>query len=162
MQDISIYVGLGWNIQQGFNFDLDVSILYFDKNNNLIEIIYHKNKPSYNNSMIHLGDNRAGIKEGDDEVLSIDFRNINNNIFYIAVIINSFKWNSLINIINAFLNLYNTQKFIGVHLLNDCPDCIGLCLGIFKNIDGLWYFCSIKEIISDNNCKESVNDVKNF
>ena len=28
-----IYIGLGWNIQQGFNYDLDASILTFNKMN---------------------------------------------------------------------------------------------------------------------------------
>ena len=157
------YIGLGWNIQQGLNFDLDASILTFDKENNLMEMIYHKNKHSYNNSIIHLGDNRTGIGEGDDEVLTIDFGNINCNVFTMTVIINSFKGNSLVNILDAFIRLYDTQKLLGVHILNDCPDSIGLCLGIFKKDDeGFWYFSSIKEIVSGNVCSESVNDVKNF
>ena len=80
-----------------------------------------------------------------------------------TVIINSFKGNSLVNILNAFIRLYDTQKLLGVHILNDCPDSIGLCLGIFKKDDeGFWYFSSIKEIVSGNVCSESVNDVKNF
>jgi calcineurin-like phosphoesterase family protein len=32
------YVGLGWNIQQGFNYDLDASILCFNKMNTITEI----------------------------------------------------------------------------------------------------------------------------
>ena len=38
-----LYVGLGWNIQQGQNYDLDASILTFDRMNNLMEMVYHKN-----------------------------------------------------------------------------------------------------------------------
>ena len=34
-----VYVGLGWNLQKGFNFDLDASILTFDSKNDLHEII---------------------------------------------------------------------------------------------------------------------------
>ena len=155
------YIGLGWHIQQGMNFDLDASILTFDRMNNLMEIIYHKNMHSYNNSIVHYGDNKTGVGEGDDEVLSIDFASVDPNTFTMAVIINSFKGNSLTGILNAFIRLYDTQKPLGVHVLNACPDSIGLCLGLLrKNDGGLWYFASIKEIVSGNISTESVNDVR--
>ena len=85
-----------------------------------------------NNAIIHYGDNRTGVGEGDDEVLSIDFANIPLNIFSLAVIINSFKGNSLVSIMNAFIRLYDQTKFIGVNVLEQCPECTGLLLGIFK------------------------------
>jgi stress response protein SCP2 len=154
------YVGLGWNIQQGMNFDLDASIITFDRWNRLLEIISHKNMQSYNHSIIHYGDNRTGLGEGDDEVLSVDFAALDPNTFTMAVIINSFKGNSMINVRDAFIRLYDPQKPIGVHVLNKCPECIGLCFGLFrKNIDGVWYFCAIKEIVHGNEAPKSVNDV---
>ena len=161
LQNRFTYVGLGWHIQQGLNFDLDASILTFDKMNNLLEIIYHENMQSYNQSIVHYGDNRTGVGEGDDEVLSVDFARLDPNTFTMAVIINSFKGNSLISILNAFIRLYDTERPIGVHVLNNCPDCIGLFMGIFrKNNNGLWYFSAIKEIVSGIVCTQSVNDVK--
>ena len=108
-----IYIGLGWNIQQGFNYDLDASILTFNKMNNLNEIVFHKNLRSYDGSIVHYGDNRTGIGEGDDEVLSIDFARVDPNTFSMAIIINSFKGNSLVNIIDSFVRLYDTQNLIG-------------------------------------------------
>ena len=154
------YIGLGWNIQAGLNYDLDASILSFDRNNTLMEIIFHKNLHSYDGSILHYGDNRTGLGEGDDEVLSIDFAKLDPNIFTMAVIINSFKENSLVNVFNAFIRLYDAQKPIGVHVFKDCPDCIGLCFGIFrKNIDGVWYFTAVREIVQGNESSKSVNDV---
>ena len=116
---------------------------------------------SYNGSIRHYGDNRTGLGEGDDEVLSIDFANVDPNTFTMAVIVNSFKGNSLISIMNAFIRLYDTQRPLGVHVLNNCPDCIGLCMGIFRKDDnGLWYFNSIKEIVTGIVCTQSINDVR--
>ena len=153
------YVGLGWNIQQGFNYDLDASILCFNKMNTISEIVFHKNLHSFNGSILHYGDNRTGLGEGDDEVLSVDFAKLDPNIFSMTVIINSFKENSLVNVFNAFIRLYDAQKLIGVHVLKNLPDCIGLCLGIFrKNVDGVWYFCAVKEIVQGNESSKSVND----
>ena len=156
------YIGLGWDIQQGSNFDLDASIITFDEKNNISEIIFHRNLHSSNNAIIHYGDNRTGVGEGDDEILSIDFANIPPNIFSLAVIINSFKGNSLVSIINAFIRLYDQTKFIGVNVLEQCPECTGLLLGIFKKEEktGFWYFCPVRDIITGIEAPQSVNDVK--
>jgi stress response protein SCP2 len=155
-----LYVGLGWNIQQGMNFDLDASIMTFDRMNNLMEIIYHRNMRSFDSSILHYGDNRTGIGEGDDEVLSVDFAKVNPNAFTMVVVINSFKGNSIIDVRDAFIRIYDTQRPIGVHILNKCPDCIGLCMGIFrKDMNGVWSFCAIKEIVRGIVCTESVPDV---
>ena len=154
------YIGLGWNIQPGFSFDLDASIITFDKMNRLLEIIYHNNMQSYNGSIIHYGDSRSGFGEGDDEVLSIDFAAVDPNTFTMAVVVNSFKGNSIVTIRDAFIRLYDQQKPIGVHVLNNCPDCIGLFFGIFrKNDQGVWYFTALKEIVNGIEASQSVNDV---
>ena len=156
------YIGLGWDIQQGSNFDLDASIITFDEKNNLMEIIYHRNLHSYNNSIIHYGDNKTGVGEGDDEVLSIDFGNVASNTYSMAVVINSFKGNSLVSIMNAFIRLYDQNNYIGVHVLQNCPECTGLLLGLFRKDEkaGFWYFCPVRDIISGIEAPQSVNDVK--
>ena len=160
LPDRFTYVGLGWNIQAGFNYDLDASILTFDRMNTLQEIVFHRNMNSFDNSIIHYGDNRTGIGEGDDEVLSIDFAQVAPNIFSMAIIVNSFKENSMENVFNSFIRFYDTQRPIGVHLLKDMPNCIGLCFGLLrKNVDGVWYFCGLKEIVHGNESSKSVNDV---
>ena len=155
------YIGLGWNIQQGFNYDLDASIITFDRMNNLLEIIFHKNMDSFNHSIIHYGDNRSGFGEGDDEVLSIDFGHVDPNTFTMVVVINSFKGNSMSQVYDAFIRLYDNTHPLGVTLLNNAPDCIGLCFGIFRKhtVSGLWYFCAVKEIVQGIEAPQSVRDV---
>ena len=156
-----MYIGLGWNIQQGANYDLDASIITFDRMNMPLEFIYHRNLQSFNGAIIHYGDNRTGLGEGDDEVLSIDFGRVDPNAFTMVAVVNSFKGNSMLQVYDAFIRIYDTQKFIGVHVLNKCPDCIGLCLGIFKKgMDGIWSFCAVKDPVSGIECTQSVNDLK--
>ena len=155
-----VYVGLGWNLQNDFNFDLDASILTFDENNNLLEIIYHQNLQSKNGAIVHKGDNKTGEGEGDNEILSIEFNKLEKNVFTLAVIINSFKGNSLINILDGFIRLYDNDRPIGVNILENCPDCVGLFMGIFRRKDKKWYFQAIKEPIKGTIAKESVNDVQ--
>ena len=155
------YVGLGWDIQQGSNFDLDAAILTFDGMNNLLEIIYHRNLHSFNSSIVHYGDNKTGVGEGDDEVLSVDFANVDPNTCAMAVIINSFKGNSLVGIKNAFVRLFDQNKYIGVHVMDNCPDCTGLLMGVFRKDakTGVWNFCPLKEIVSGIEAPQSVKDV---
>ena len=156
-----MYIGLGWNIQQGANFDLDASVITFDRMNMPMEFIYHRNLRSYNGAIIHYGDNRTGIGEGDDEVLSIDFGHVDPNVFTMAVVVNSFKGNSMEQVSDAFIRIYDTQRPIGVHVLNKCPNCVGLCFGIFrKGMDGIWSFCALQDPVTGIECTQSVNDLK--
>ena len=157
-----IYVGLGWNIQKGFTFDLDASILTFDDKNNILDIVYHLNLQSKNGSIKHMGDNKTGEGEGDDEILSIDFRKLESNVVTIAVIVNSFKGNSMINIIDGFIRLYDSDRPLGVNILENCPDCVGLFLGLFRKKEKSWYFAAVKESIAGTIAKDSVNDVKDL
>ena len=156
-----MYIGLGWNIQQGANFDLDASIITFDRMNMPLEFIYHRNLRSYNGAIIHYGDNRTGIGEGDDEVLSIDFGHVDPNVFTMAVVVNSFKGNSFAQVTDAFIRIYDTQRPIGVHVMNKSPNCVGLCFGIFrKGMDGIWSFCALQDPVTGIECTQSVNDLK--
>ena len=45
--------------------------------------------------------------------------------------------------------------------MNKCPDCVGLCFGIFrKGMDGFWSFCAVQDVVSGIECTQSVNDLK--
>ena len=68
---------MGWDSSPGNIYDLDASNISFDKQFNELEIIYHKNMKSRDGIIIHQGDNRAGLGEGDDEVILINLRNLN-------------------------------------------------------------------------------------
>jgi len=155
-----LYVGLGWNLQQGFNFDLDASILTFDIKNEILEIIYHKNMKDKNCSIIHQGDNKTGEGEGDDEILSIDFIKLDPNVVTIAVIINSFKGNSLINVKDGFIRLYDNDRPIGVNILDHLPDSVGLFYGLFRKNNRTWYFQPLKEPINGTIATDSIKYVK--
>ena len=166
------YIALGWQLQQGFNNNLSDSILVFIKNNNLIEInrkgllslnvaIKYNNK--YNNNLIRMN-------EDDNEIIAIDFAKVNYDTHTIAVIIidNIIRNINTPNVMEAFIKLYDSQQYIGVHVVkNNSFNCIGICLGLFRrNIDGFWYFCAIREIIANseiidiNETNKSVNDIR--
>ena len=128
----NIYVGLGQDALPGNIYDLDASIITFDGQLNLVDIVYHKNMRSYDGAIIHHGDNKTGIGEGDDEILSINFNGINPKINTLAVIVNSFKGNSMVGLRSAFIRLFEQNSLIGCHVLGQGTETIGLLLGLFR------------------------------
>eukprot|EP00917_Polyrhabdina_sp_WS-2016_P030019 GHVP01063997.1.p1 GENE.GHVP01063997.1~~GHVP01063997.1.p1 ORF type:complete len:186 (+),score=26.65 GHVP01063997.1:253-810(+) len=70
-----IKIGLGWDYESGTQpLDLDVSCVIFDKDSNIIDVVYFNKLQALNGYVRHSGDNRNGEGDGDDEVMS-DFLN---------------------------------------------------------------------------------------
>ncbi|WP_144968001.1 TerD family protein [Pseudomonas sp. DE0010] len=71
-----VIVGLGWDprVTDGTEFDLDASIFITDENGKVLNdssFIFYNNKTSQDGSVEHLGDNRSGAGEGDDEQVNV-------------------------------------------------------------------------------------------
>ncbi|AOJ64805.1 chemical-damaging agent resistance protein C [Burkholderia ubonensis] len=67
-----VLVGLGWDprVTDGTEFDLDASIFVTGDSGKVLSdagFIFYNNKKSADGSVEHLGDNRSGQGEGDDE-----------------------------------------------------------------------------------------------
>lgn len=71
-----ITVGLGWDarVTDGTDFDLDASVFITGENGKVLSdasFIFYNNKTSACGSVEHLGDNRTGAGDGDDEQVSV-------------------------------------------------------------------------------------------
>lgn len=71
-----VVVGLGWDprVTDGTEFDLDASIFITGENGKVLNdksFIFYNNKTSEDGSVEHLGDNRSGAGEGDDEQVNV-------------------------------------------------------------------------------------------
>ena len=71
-----VVVGLGWDprVTDGTEFDLDASIFITGENGKVLNdssFIFYNNKKSTDGSVEHLGDNRSGQGEGDDEQVNV-------------------------------------------------------------------------------------------
>lgn len=76
-----IIVGLGWDARttSGSDFDLDASVFMLTaagKVRSEKDFIFFNNLKSTDGSVEHLGDNRTGAGEGDDEVIRIDLMKV--------------------------------------------------------------------------------------
>ena len=159
-----VHVGLGWDILPGNVYDLDASIISFDSQVNELEVIYHKNTRSKDGNVIHLGDNRTGIGEGDDEVMTINLRNLPQNVASLAVIVNSFKGNSMIGLRSAFIRLFDDDKPIGCHVLGQGSETIGLLLGYFRRdvANRSWLFQVMIYPLPGTEAPESIPQLKSI
>ena len=71
-----LIVGLGWDprVTDGTEFDLDASVFITGDNGKVLTdagFIFYNNKLSADGSVEHLGDNRSGQGEGDDEQVTV-------------------------------------------------------------------------------------------
>lgn len=70
-------VGLGWDPRttSGTDFDLDASALLIGENGKVRsndDFIFYNQLQAANGSVVHQGDNRTGLGDGDDEQILID------------------------------------------------------------------------------------------
>lgn len=74
-----VMVGLGWEMSS-FTVDLDASVFILGANNKIISeeyFVFYNNLKSPDGSVQHLGDNRSGSADDDDEVIIANLENIN-------------------------------------------------------------------------------------
>lgn len=71
-----VIVGLGWDprVTDGTEFDLDASIFVVGESGKVLDdnsFIFYNNKTTVDGSVEHMGDNRSGQGEGDDEQVTV-------------------------------------------------------------------------------------------
>ena len=89
------FVGLGWDTNvtdTGQDFDIDASVFLLNSSEKLISdnhFIFYNNlaSPDPNKSVEHLGDNRTGAGEGDDEVIKVNLKQIPDDVYKIVMVV---------------------------------------------------------------------------
>ncbi|MEO1800731.1 MAG: TerD family protein, partial [Cyanobacteria bacterium J06629_2] len=89
------FIGLGWDTNitdTGQDIDIDASVFMLDGNEKLISdnhFIFYNNltSPDPNKSVEHLGDNRTGAGEGDDEVIKVNLQQVPSDVNKIAMVV---------------------------------------------------------------------------
>lgn len=77
----AVIVGLGWDARKtdGKEFDLDASVFICGEDGKVRsdkDFVFYNNKLGADGSIEHLGDNRSGAGEGDDEQVKIDLTKV--------------------------------------------------------------------------------------
>ena len=85
-----IHAGLGWDVRatDGAEFDLDASVFLLGANGKVrgdFDFIFYNQVRSREGSVQHMGDNRTGVGEGDDEVINVDLEKMPSDVAKVAI-----------------------------------------------------------------------------
>ena len=150
----NIHLGLGWDLRKtdGTDFDLDASILMLDQNDKAIGergFVFYNNANSECGSVKHLGDNRTGEGEGDDEVLTVELPEIPDSVskLLVAVTIHDAEArNQNFGMVdNAFIRVTNKdsgEDIARYDLTEDYSAETSLIFGELYKKEGAWRFAA--------------------
>jgi len=168
-----LIVGLGWDpVEQaggGFlsglfggkkaEFDCDASVLLLDANSKLTRkehMIFFNNLKSPCGSVTHLGDNRTGGGDGDDEQILIQLNKVPSDVHKIVFVVNIYdcqkRKQDFGMIKNAFIrvvNKANMQEITRYNLTDSYAGKTALIVGEVYRHQGEWKFAALGESTQD-------------
>ena len=115
----NVVVGIGWDVNRfdtGASFDLDSSAFLITdagKVSRQEDFIFYGNLKHPSGAVEHLGDNRTGEGEGDDEQIKVDLSKVPENISKIAFAVTIYEAEernqNFGQVNNAFIRIYNAE-----------------------------------------------------
>lgn len=116
----NILIGLGWDVKNfdgGQDFDLDASVFLLDESGKCrsdLDFIFYNNLQSQDGSVTHLGDNRTGEGDGDDEQVTIKLSGVPQSVHRIAITVTIHdaeqRHQNFGQVSNAFVRLVNQDN----------------------------------------------------
>ena len=168
-----LMVGLGWDINQfdtGADFDLDASAFLLGENGKAPterEFVFYGNLEHQSGAVKHMGDNRTGAGEGDDEQILVKLKEVPQEIDKIVIVVNIYQAKQrgqhfgLIR--NAFIRIVdgNTNaEMCRFNLSEDYTDMTALIVAEIYRHNGEWKFNPVGQGTKDNSLTEIVNKYK--
>lgn len=177
----NICVGINWGAIEkkgmfGFGkskeaVDLDASCALYNDKKQLVDVIYFGSLKSKDGAVKHSGDDLTGDMGGDDgldnEVITLDFSQLNPTVEYVAFVLNSFRGHDFGTIPFASIRIYEgspkqvREVFATYDIANGAGFAghVSMVLGVFYKKNGEWKFNAIGEPTKDKKLEETVNTV---
>ncbi|QDW24221.1 TerD family protein [Pedobacter sp. KBS0701] len=177
----NVCVGINWGAIEkkglfGFGsskeaVDLDGSCALYNENKQLLEVVYFGNLKSKNGSVKHSGDDLTGDMGGDDgldnEIITLDFSQLDANVNYVAFVLNSFRGHDFGTIPFASIRIYEgtTKRVNEVFAKYDIANGsnfaghVSMVMGVFYKKNGEWKFNAIGEPTKDRKLEDTVKTV---
>lgn len=151
-----VVVGLGWDVNQfdtGGEFDLDAAAFLLADTGKITkseDFVFYGNLKHPSGSVEHMGDNRTGAGEGDDEQVRIDLSRVPENLTKIAFTVTIYepeqRRQNFGQVNNAFIRIYNEEtgeELLRYDLGEDFSIETAVVFGeLYKN-NGEWKFNAI-------------------
>ena len=149
-------VGLGWDVNRydtGGAFDLDAAAFLLTENGKISrteDFIFYGNLEHPSGAVVHLGDNRTGAGDGDDEQITVDLSKVPENIARIAFTVTIYDAESrrqnFGQVANAFIRLVNAdtdEEIVRYDLGEDFSIETAMVVGELYRHNGEWKFNAI-------------------
>ena len=114
-----VVVGLGWDVNAydtGGDFDLDASAFLLTDHGKVSrpeDFVFFGNQRHLSGAVEHMGDNRTGAGEGDDEQIKVDLTAVPDQIVKIAFTVTIYEADqrrqNFGQVNNAFIRIYNEE-----------------------------------------------------
>lgn len=150
-----ITVGVGWDVI-GFDAeapDLDASIFLLGKNGKTRmddDFVFYNNLKSANGEVEHLGDNRTGAGDGDDEIMSVDLMALPFDVTSLSFVISIYdagvREHTFKNVRNCFLRISNPDtgielmRFVLDKEFDESPKATAVTVGTLMREGSNWFF----------------------
>ena len=152
----NILVGLGWDINHydgEVDFDLDASVFMIKENNKVgkdEDFIFYGNLEHSSKSVKHMGDNRTGDGDGDDEVIKIKLDKIPSDYETLVVTVTIYDAESRLQnfgmVGNAYVRVVDEEtgeELIRFDLSEDFSTETALVVAEIYKHNGEWKFKAV-------------------
>ncbi|OQX12140.1 MAG: chemical-damaging agent resistance protein C [Thiothrix lacustris] len=112
----NVTVGLGWDTRatDGADFDLDASVFMLGENGSVLSddsFIFYNNKKSACGNVEHMGDNKTGAGDGDDEQVNVNLaglaETVKKMVFAVTIHDAEARKQNFGQVSNAYIRLVN-------------------------------------------------------
>lgn len=149
----NLIIGLGWDLNKydgGFDFDLDTAAFLVGDNGkvtNDLDFVFYNNLKHTSGGVEHLGDNRNGDGDGDDEQIMVDITKIPANISRVAFTVTihdaASRRQNFGQVSNSYirvLNKENNEELVKYELGEDFSIETAIVVGEIYKHNGEWKF----------------------
>ena len=159
-----VTIGVGWDkdptagaIASGRpDIDLDASAFQF-AGDQLFDLAFFNNLATRDGSVSHLGDNKTGRGDGDDESLTIDFSKVYDRVDSIFLVVTSYQGHSLTWVNRAYCRLLDEAGSpIARFVITAGPPETGLVMAKLVRGDDHWLLHTVGEGIAAKVASEAV------
>ncbi|WP_148611936.1 TerD family protein [Nocardioides rubriscoriae] len=151
-----VRMGLGWDaIKKGGFFgsrevdvDLDASAVLF-AGGQVADLAFYNNLTTKDGSIQHMGDNRTGEGDGDDEVVAVDLTRVPVHVDTVFFIVTSYQGQTFEQIQNAFCRLIDHQDGeLARYTLTGGMPFTGMVMAKISRTPSGWQFTAIGDGIN--------------
>lgn len=160
--------GLAWDITNGRNVDLDASAICLDSNLRPVDTVYFRKLRSFDNAIIHGGDEREGDEIGDDEKIHLYLDRLNPSVAHIGFVINSYSGEELDDVSRASCHLFDSETKIDIASYtlsnnNALDKRTGLVMAsLYRDSDGSWCMRIISEAANGKVAQDLIDELQDF